>query len=121
MSNNKNRRSKVVAVCTIWVSVFCHLVWPCVLYEVVKAEDRQAWLWGREPQVDYVSNGVVVWTKGRWFLHDVVAHHGDAWDEYKIPAEQVDAVLVQLMLLDMHMQCVVDPEFFVDDAKENVR
>lgn len=36
-------------------------------------------------------------------------------------AGQVDAVLAQLMRLNMHVQCILDPEFFGDEANEEVR
>ena len=39
-------------------------------------------------------------------------------NEYQIPAGEVDAVLAQLMLLHMCMQCVVDLKFFEDEAME---
>ena len=57
----------------------------------------------------------MVWQWGQWdvgFLEDVVMHHKDAWDEYQIPASQLDAVLAHLTLFHMHMRCMFDPEFF---------
>ena len=35
--------------------------------------------------------------------------------------EQVGAMLVQLMLLHQHVRCVVDPKFYGDEVKEEVR
>ncbi len=48
MSDNKNRRDKVVVVCAIRMSVLHCLVWPHMLYDFVEVKDRQAWLQGRE-------------------------------------------------------------------------
>ena len=64
----------------------------------------------------YVATGMMGWR----FLDDVMAHREDAWNEYLISAGQVDAVLVQLMLLHTCVQCMVDLEFYGDEAEEEV-
>ena len=72
MSDNANRRVEAQVVGTIWVSVFCHLVWPCLLYEFVEAKDRLVWPQERERQVVFVLNGVVVGTVRQWFVDNLL-------------------------------------------------
>ena len=50
-----------------------------------------------------------------------MVHREDTWNLYQIQAGQVDAVLAQLMLLYQHVRCVVDPKFYGDEVKKEVR
>ena len=63
-TSDNARRVEAAAAGAIWVSVFCCLVWPCMLYEFVEAKDGWALLWEREQQMDFVPNGVVTGTVG---------------------------------------------------------
>ena len=83
-SNKESERSKVVAASAVGVSVFGHLVWQCVLYEFMEAEDRQAWLRARAYWVDYYHNKVATGTAGHWCQGYVLAHHETTWRGYLI-------------------------------------
>ena len=69
----------------------------------------------------FVLNGVVARMVSWWFMDDVVVHCKDAWNLYQVPASQVDAMLTELTLIHQHVRCVVNPEFYGDEVKEEVR
>ena len=95
MATSKNSISmgEALAVGASRVSVFHHLMWPCMFQDAVKAEDRQALLQDRELQLDFVQNMVVAGIVGCRFLEDVLVHRESTLNWYLIPVGKVDDVM----------------------------
>ena len=67
-----------------------------------------------------MPNGVATGKVAQWLYNDVVAYCDDMWSKYCILVEQHNEMLVQLMLLHIPISCVVDLEFYEEEAEEEV-